>query len=574
MPVLAETIEKEVVVDENSDGLKFRSRGRQWSHQSFCCMCGKCAEVPAPVVAPVPEASGDDKKGKKTDAKGGKMSRTSSSMDLPAATTEVPVNAPVKCAHCPFIFHLECCNGPPPPPAPVVVEPKGSKKRPPPPPAPLTRPAGMFICPHHRCCVCNRSTASAGGLLFRCNGCLTAYCEDCLPQDEIDSVGRCKPLEKLGYDSKQSYFIRCPYCCQLDGFKPGGILNDNEEANKQAKKKEDEESRNLSRGQSRTSLNGSRSMASLASMGERGDASDDEVVGENEVLEGAEEAEEPLAAEQDSAEDAIVPLKTQLMRLHWTEVVDPIPEPEPSPKKRKSKSKKKGKKGAKAAKGGSSTSSSGRKASAAVESGSESEEEDSESEIEEPVDSLTEAAVVWREWSRPGGANKTKKARTEGTTEVPEECPAAEGVLLLLDHPLWTALRQVRIASGLLSEGEAGLSASEQRDGDIQLFSHVLSKIEAGEYCRVTLANLPSWNLVVVAAVLFAFRVAYRAPLYFIPSLRAVPVHRSCGGRPALRDRVQHAQEGPREALQGQRKSQARRAARALQHLSRPRVRP
>ena len=112
----------------------------------------------------------------------------------------------------------------------------------------MVRPAGMFICSHHRCCSCNRFTASAGGLLFRCTGCLTAYCEDCLPQDEIDSVGRCRKLEQLGYNSRQSYYIRCPYCCQLDGFKPQGMLQENadtEAAAKAAKLKAAEDAQQL-----------------------------------------------------------------------------------------------------------------------------------------------------------------------------------------------------------------------------------------------------------------------------------------------------------------------------------------
>ncbi len=36
-------------------------------------------------------------------------------------------------------------------------------------------------CPHHNCATCGRTTAAAGGLLFRCEMCDTAYCEDHLP---------------------------------------------------------------------------------------------------------------------------------------------------------------------------------------------------------------------------------------------------------------------------------------------------------------------------------------------------------------------------------------------------------
>jgi hypothetical protein len=448
VPVLAETMEKEVIPDAE-DGLKFRSRGRMWSHHTFCCMCGKNAEVPAPpVVAPVEE---EPKK-----AKNGKMSRSTSSADLAAlAAPEVPVIAPVKCAHCPFIFHLECCNGPPPPPPVDVAPVKGQRKRLPPPP--LTRPAGMFICPHHRCCACNRSTASAGGLLFRCTGCMTAYCEDCLPQDEIDSVGRCKPLEKLGYDSKQSYYIRCPYCCQLDGFKPQGILTDKDEsaANAGANGKSDSE---------KSGLAGSRSATSLPSMGDK-DGVDDEDVGEDEVPDPA----EAQAEELDSAEEPIVPLKTQLMRIQWSEI---FPTPPPSPVK-KSKSGKKGKKGKKGGKSKAAASSGKRKLEVA-ESEESSDEEDSD-DTEEAVDSLTDAALAWREWSQPS-ADKAKRARMDKFT-IAEDTAALAGMHLLLEHPLWTALRQVRC----VVESDLALQSSpEQKDGDLQMFSHIFSKVASG----------------------------------------------------------------------------------------------
>jgi SWI/SNF-related matrix-associated actin-dependent regulator of chromatin subfamily A member 5 len=106
-----------------------------------------------------------------------------------------------RCAHCPRAFHADC------------MQEKGLSRG----------TGGMFICPHHKCVYCYRSTASAGGMLFRCIGCLTAYCEDCLPQDEIESVGRCRELEYLGYDSKQSYYIKCPTCCMADNVKAKGI---------------------------------------------------------------------------------------------------------------------------------------------------------------------------------------------------------------------------------------------------------------------------------------------------------------------------------------------------------------
>lgn len=44
----------------------------------------------------------------------------------------------------------------------------------------------MPVCPQHRCLGCTKATvAAAGGLLFRCQTCAKAYCEDCLPEVEV-----------------------------------------------------------------------------------------------------------------------------------------------------------------------------------------------------------------------------------------------------------------------------------------------------------------------------------------------------------------------------------------------------
>lgn len=120
-----------------------------------------------------------------------------------ARSKSTDINSICKCAHCPRVFHTKC------------MEERGIPKG-----------TGMFICPHHKCASCSRSTAAAGGLLFRCTGCLTSYCEDCLPQDEIESIGRCRSMEDLGYESKQSYYIVCPSCCLQDGVTAKGVVGD------------------------------------------------------------------------------------------------------------------------------------------------------------------------------------------------------------------------------------------------------------------------------------------------------------------------------------------------------------
>ena len=120
-----------------------------------------------------------------------------------AKSKSTDLNSICKCAHCPRVFHTNC------------MEERG-----------ILKGTGMFICPHHKCASCSRSTAAAGGLLFRCMGCLTSYCEDCLPQDEIESIGRCRSMEDLGYESKQSYYIMCPSCCLQDGVIAKGVVGD------------------------------------------------------------------------------------------------------------------------------------------------------------------------------------------------------------------------------------------------------------------------------------------------------------------------------------------------------------
>ncbi|GAX72787.1 hypothetical protein CEUSTIGMA_g243.t1 [Chlamydomonas eustigma] len=70
-----------------------------------------------------------------------------------------------------------------------------------------------WSCPHHTCTSCARSTGAAGGLLFRCEVCPVAYCEDCLP-DEYQMVGSCKHFMALGQiPPKQACFILCSKEC-------------------------------------------------------------------------------------------------------------------------------------------------------------------------------------------------------------------------------------------------------------------------------------------------------------------------------------------------------------------------
>lgn len=195
----------------------------------------------------------------------------------------------------------------------------------------LTREKTMFICPHHKCVACTRTTASAGGMLFRCIGCLTSYCEDCLPQDEIDSVGRFKLLKELGYDSKQSYYIKCPSCLMHSGEVAKGVFGDQNMA--------------VDDGDN----NGASSEGGVAA-----------------ILEG----------DGDGEGDELFP--SQLMRLVWEEV------PDSEDERSRRKKGKKGKKGRKASSAGKDESppksTSGRKRKVQAESEDDDDEDDDDSD--------------------------------------------------------------------------------------------------------------------------------------------------------------------------------------------------
>ncbi|PFH46225.1 hypothetical protein AMATHDRAFT_70336 [Amanita thiersii Skay4041] len=98
----------------------------------------------------------------------------------------------IMCNLCPRVFHSKCHG--------------------------ITKKAAAFAhsvpCSQHSCAVCYRSTSDAGGMLFRCQTCHQAFCEDCLPFDDIEPLGESLPeFELLGYGTKtNAYFIRCHDC--------------------------------------------------------------------------------------------------------------------------------------------------------------------------------------------------------------------------------------------------------------------------------------------------------------------------------------------------------------------------
>ncbi|EMD31265.1 hypothetical protein CERSUDRAFT_145421 [Gelatoporia subvermispora B] len=100
----------------------------------------------------------------------------------------------VLCSSCPRVFHVRC---------------NGLTK------ADLKRP--QLMCPQHNCVSCDRSTTDAGGMLYRCQTCPQAFCEDCLSPGDLDAVGETLPeFLLLGYgETASAYYIRCHDCHEL-----------------------------------------------------------------------------------------------------------------------------------------------------------------------------------------------------------------------------------------------------------------------------------------------------------------------------------------------------------------------
>lgn len=318
VPVLSASIEDEsadaAAKDEGDQ--RIGGRGRNWEHMEFCAVCGKhpLKHYPGPeddrVGGKGKGGKGKGGKGKKKD-KGGttpkRGEQAGASADHSPSQQMDALTLPIRCTHCPFIFHIQC--------NPYNLNNNSTR-----------RPAGMFICPHHRCMVCDRSTVSAGGLLFRCVDCFASYCEDCLPQDDIDSIGRCRELLAQGYDSKQAYYIRCPCCLSTRGYKATGLLGS---TNNDAR---------IPRVESTVSM---RSTGSIRSSVADPDAENEIEEEDNMVQLALQEADRSGVAddqgvssnkdEDDGGEvDGILnPLPFQLLKIHWKEV--PPPEPSPSP---------------------------------------------------------------------------------------------------------------------------------------------------------------------------------------------------------------------------------------------------
>jgi len=95
----------------------------------------------------------------------------------------------IMCPRCPISIHSQCCG--------------------------MTA-KSLLSCSHHRCCKCGNNADGAGGLLFACNACPGAYCEDCLPKDTVRFLGtELERFTKLGFEgSDRTVYIHCSEQCE------------------------------------------------------------------------------------------------------------------------------------------------------------------------------------------------------------------------------------------------------------------------------------------------------------------------------------------------------------------------
>jgi len=77
----------------------------------------------------------------------------------------------------------------------------------------VTRPRMGWQCPQHHCKSCNRTASEAGGLMFRCVGCPTAFCAECNGETPFDAVEANAEWEALGFYLPKSFeYVRCGDC--------------------------------------------------------------------------------------------------------------------------------------------------------------------------------------------------------------------------------------------------------------------------------------------------------------------------------------------------------------------------
>ncbi|CAJ1937255.1 unnamed protein product [Cylindrotheca closterium] len=96
----------------------------------------------------------------------------------------------VCCGRCPCSVHLKCVG--------------------------LKRAKDFLACTHHRCTGCGKNRQCAGGLLYPCQACPNAYCEDCLPKNGVTYLENVPRFDALKFDSANSpvVYIICSNQCR------------------------------------------------------------------------------------------------------------------------------------------------------------------------------------------------------------------------------------------------------------------------------------------------------------------------------------------------------------------------
>ena len=95
----------------------------------------------------------------------------------------------IVCPRCPVSVHEKCCG---------------------------LRPNDFSSCSHHRCALCSKNVVGAGGLLFACQSCPNAFCEDCIPPTGVRYLGETTPaFLNLGYEGNpRTIYIHCSEQCE------------------------------------------------------------------------------------------------------------------------------------------------------------------------------------------------------------------------------------------------------------------------------------------------------------------------------------------------------------------------
>lgn len=98
----------------------------------------------------------------------------------------------VLCNRCPIAVHPTCC---------------GLSKR---------DLKSTYTCSHHHCIGCGKDQGAAGGLLFVCQSCPGAFCEDCKPTKVMRYLGsNLERFEELGFEGKPHIvYIHCSEQCE------------------------------------------------------------------------------------------------------------------------------------------------------------------------------------------------------------------------------------------------------------------------------------------------------------------------------------------------------------------------